>query len=75
MGYVTDAGMTGPFNSVIGMKKKTSINRFLLGTPQRFHVAKKDNHLCGVLATINLESAKCTEIQSIIFPEFQNKTE
>lgn len=75
MGYVTDAGMTGPFNSVIGMKKKTSINRFLLGTPQRFHVAKKDNHLCGVLATVNLESAKCTEINSIIFPEFQNKTE
>ena len=31
MGYVTDAGMTGPFNSVIGMKKKTSIKQVSAG--------------------------------------------
>lgn len=71
-GYITDAGMTGPFNSVIGMKKKTSINRFVLGTPQRFHVADKDNRLCGVIASIDTETAKCVEINPIIFPEFQN---
>jgi len=64
--------MTGPFNSVIGMKKKTSINRFVLGTPQRFHVADKDNRLCGVIASIDTETAKCVEIDPIIFPEFQN---
>jgi calcineurin-like phosphoesterase len=57
------------------MKKKTSINRFLLGTPQRFHVATKDNHLCGVLATVDTDTAKCIEIESIIFPEFQSKAE
>ncbi len=71
-GYITDAGMTGPFDSVIGMSKKTSINRFLLGTPQRFQVAKKDNRLCGVLSTINTENARCINIEPIIFPEFNN---
>ena len=75
MGYVTDAGMTGPFNSVIGMKKKTSINRFLLGTPQRFHVAKKDNHLCGVLAMFDLKTLNCKQISSSIYPDFQSKVE
>jgi len=72
-GYITDAGMTGPFNSVIGMKKKTSINRFLLGTPQKFLVADKENRLCGVVAQIDTESAKCSYIDSVIYPEFQNR--
>lgn len=75
MGYQTDAGMTGPFQSVIGMKRKTSMNRFILGTPQRFHVAKKDNHLCGVLASINTDTSRCTNIESIIYPEFINSAE
>jgi 2',3'-cyclic-nucleotide 2'-phosphodiesterase len=74
-GYITDAGMTGPFNSVIGMKKKTSINRFVLGTPQRFLVAENDNRLCGIIAKINTETAKCVEINSIIYPEFQNSVQ
>lgn len=72
-GYITDAGMTGPFNSVIGMKKKTSINRFVLGTPQKFLVAEKENRICAVLSTIDLETSRCVEIHPIIYPEFQNK--
>jgi len=74
-GYITDAGMTGPFNSVIGMKKKTSINRFVLGTPQRFLIAENDNRLCGVIVEIDSETAKCVEINPIIYPEFQNSVE
>lgn len=72
-GYITDAGMTGPFDSVIGMNKKTSINRFTLGTPQRFTLAEKDNRLCGVLAEIETEKGRCVSIEPFIYPEFENK--
>src|SRR5690606_15235999 len=37
--YLTDCGMTGPINSVIGMSKEISIQRFLTATPIRFEVA------------------------------------
>lgn len=72
-GYISDAGMTGPFDSVIGMSKKTSINRFTLGTPQRYNIADKDNRLCGVVLDIETETAKCTSIEPIIYPEFVSK--
>jgi 2',3'-cyclic-nucleotide 2'-phosphodiesterase len=72
-GYITDAGMTGPFDSVIGMSKKTAIRRFTLGTPQRYQIADKDNRMCGVVLDIDTESSKCTSIESVIYPEFMNK--
>ncbi|MFU8811378.1 MAG: TIGR00282 family metallophosphoesterase [Balneolaceae bacterium] len=74
-GYITDAGMTGPFQSVIGMNKKTAMNRFILGIPQKFVVAKTENRLCGVLVTINTETARCSAIEPIIYPEFKTTTE
>lgn len=74
-GYITDAGMTGPFDSVIGMDKDTSIRRFTLGTPQRYKIAENDNRMCGVVAKINTETGKCTSIEPVIYPEFQNKAQ
>ncbi len=72
-GFITDAGMTGPFDSVIGMDKNTSIRRFTLGTPQRYKIAEKDNRLCGVLVEINSVSGLCESIEPVIYPEFVNK--
>lgn len=69
-GYLTDAGMTGPFDSVIGMDKKTSIRRFTMGTPQRYKIASKDNRMCAVLLEIDVDSAQCASIETIIYPEF-----
>ncbi len=73
-GYITDAGMTGPFDSVIGMDKNTSINRFKLSTPQRYKIAKNDNRMCGVYAELDVETGKCTHIESVIYPAFNNKS-
>lgn len=73
-GYITDAGMTGPFDSVIGMDTGTAIRRFTLGTPQRYKIADKDNRLCGVSVEIDIETAKCQSIESVIYPEFVNKS-
>jgi 2',3'-cyclic-nucleotide 2'-phosphodiesterase len=74
-GFLTDAGMTGPFDSVIGMEKKTSINRFKLGTPQRYKIAADDNRICGVSLEIDPTTGKCRSIEPVIFPEFNNKAE
>lgn len=71
LGYLSDAGMTGSFNSVIGMDKNTAIKRFLLGTPHRYKVATGDNHLCGVCAKIEPETGKCMEIMPVIYPSFE----
>ncbi|MEX1062137.1 MAG: TIGR00282 family metallophosphoesterase [Balneolaceae bacterium] len=70
-GYITDAGMTGPFNSVIGMDKRTSLLRFTRGTPQRYKLGKGDNRMCAVFAEIDSESGKCMHIESVLYPDFQ----
>lgn len=72
-GFISDAGMTGPFDSVIGMDKKTAIRRFTLGTPQRYKIAENDNRLCGVLLEINSKNGKCIRIESVVYPAFVNK--
>jgi metallophosphoesterase (TIGR00282 family) len=46
--YITDVGMTGPFDSVIGIKKESILRRFLLQIPNKFDVAKGDVRLQGV---------------------------
>jgi metallophosphoesterase (TIGR00282 family) len=72
-GYITDAGMTGPFDSVIGMDKNTSIKRFTLGTPQRYKIAENDNRLCGVLIEIDTDNGLCKSIQPVVYPDFVTK--
>ena len=53
--YLTDIGMTGPVNSVIGMKADIVIQKFLLQTPRRFEVASGPATLCA--AVIDLDTA------------------
>lgn len=70
MGYITDAGMTGSFDSVLGMDKETSMKRFMLGTPHRYKLADGNNHLCGLLARVDTQSATCTYLEPVIYPPF-----
>jgi len=50
--YITDIGMTGPHDSVIGMKKELVLQRFLTGMPVRFEAAKGDAVLQGLIIKI-----------------------
>jgi len=50
--YITDVGMTGPFDSVIGVRKENILQRFLLQIPNKFEVAKRDIRLQGVVVEI-----------------------
>ena len=64
-GYLTDAGMTGPVDSVIGMAKEAVLGRFLTQLPHKFEVGKDDNEVQGVYLTIDTLSNKCLEIERV----------
>jgi metallophosphoesterase (TIGR00282 family) len=63
--YITDAGMTGPFDGVIGIDKAAIIRRFLTGIPTRFDQATQDVRFCGVVISIDVESRKALSIERI----------
>jgi metallophosphoesterase (TIGR00282 family) len=64
-GYITDAGMTGPINSVIGMKKEVILERFLTQRPQPFKVASQDIQLQGVVLDVD-SKGRCREINRVM---------
>lgn len=63
--FLTDAGMTGAFDSVIGMGKEETISRFLTQLPSKFEVAKKDIRLNGVVIAVDEKSGKAVSIERI----------
>jgi len=73
--FITDVGMTGPYDSVIGMKTQAAINRFIYQTPQKYETAENDVHICGMFFKIDIETGKTIELERIFFPDFVRKTE
>ncbi|MBI4285249.1 MAG: TIGR00282 family metallophosphoesterase [Chloroflexi bacterium] len=63
--YVTDIGMTGPIESVIGMQTEEVVQAFLTIKPQRFTVAKGRTMLNAVLVDVNETTGKATRIERI----------
>jgi hypothetical protein len=70
--YITDVGMTGPYDSVIGRKKERIIERFLTGMPTRFEMGEGDIRLCGALVEVDEGTGKAARIERIAEP-FQAK--
>jgi 2',3'-cyclic-nucleotide 2'-phosphodiesterase len=64
--YITDLGMTGPYDSIIGIEKETVIKKFLDQMPARFEVATGDVRLCGVLIEADPETGRATSIQRVV---------
>jgi len=63
--YLTDVGMTGPIDSVIGMKREIVIPRFTSLLPARFEVADGPTKLCGVLIDIDQATGLATSIARV----------
>ena len=61
--YITDAGMTGPYDSIIGMQKEPSLERFLTGLPKRFTTATDDVKMSGVILEIDPSTGKAESIE------------
>lgn len=67
--YITDVGMTGPHDSIIGVSSSIIINQFLDGIPRRYEVAKNDVRLSACLATVNPKTKRTTFFKSIQLDE------
>lgn len=63
MAYLTDAGMTGPHDSVLWTRPQDAIARFLTGLPHRFQMAEGDVKMCAVLLDVDENTGKATAIQ------------
>jgi len=64
-GYITDIGMTGPKNSVIGMDIQASIKRFETTLPEKYKLAEGECIFNAVRFNIDEETNKVTEIKRI----------
>lgn len=64
-GYITDIGMTGPINSVIGMSIDASVKRFETSLPEKYKIADGKCKLCGIIFQINEENDKISNIKRI----------
>lgn len=65
MGYITDLGMTGPINSVIGMGIEESVKRFVTSLPERYKLAEGECTFCGCIFEINDETCRVMNIERI----------
>jgi metallophosphoesterase (TIGR00282 family) len=63
--YITDVGMTGPDNSIIGIEKEQVIHRFLTNIPVRLEPAKGEGIFSAVVFEIDEKSGKSTAIQRL----------
>jgi metallophosphoesterase (TIGR00282 family) len=63
--FISDVGMSGARDSVIGIRKELSIQRFMTQMPVRYEIAKKDPVLCGVVVSIDESTGKATGIERV----------
>jgi len=63
--FIADAGMTGPFDGVIGRKKEQILNRFLTQMPTKFEMAEGDIQLHGVIFDIDEKTGKANSVKRI----------
>ena len=64
-GYVTDLGMTGPIESVLGVRPQQSMEFFLGGLPGRYQAADGPCSAQGCIFTLNSDTGLCTGVERI----------
>ena len=72
--YITDIGMTGPLDSVIGIKKEIILKKYLTQMPMRFEVANDDLVFAGAVMEIEEKTGKAKSIKRIARP-FEGRIE
>lgn len=66
-GYITDLGMTGPDDSILGMNRHIIVERFVNGVSHKFDVATGKGRFCGCIFEIDEESGKCIATERLYF--------
>ncbi len=69
--YISDVGMSGPYESVIGMKIDVAVKRFLNQTPYKYEIATGGIRIAGVSLTIDVATGAALEIEPFLFPGFE----
>lgn len=64
-GYVTDVGMTGVFNSVLGIESELMIKKFITKIPQYHNTAKGEITMSGAIFELDTDSFKCTNVELV----------
>jgi metallophosphoesterase (TIGR00282 family) len=67
--YCTDLGMTGPYDSVIGVEAEMIVKRFLTAMPARFETAKNDPRFAAVVVTVEPKTGRATAIDRMLLGE------
>ncbi|HEY0263883.1 MAG TPA: TIGR00282 family metallophosphoesterase [Granulicella sp.] len=67
--YQTDVGMSGPYDSVIGVETDLVLHRFLTGMPGKFEAAKGNPKLCAALITCDGATGRASHIQRLMLGE------
>lgn len=67
--YQTDVGMSGPYDSVIGVEKDMVLHRFLTGMPGKFEAAKGNPKMCAALVACDPQTGRALRIQRIMLGE------
>ena len=65
LGFVTDLGMTGPAESVLGIRPEQAVNRFLGGLPRRFEPADGPCKAQGAIFTLESDTGLCTGVERV----------
>lgn len=63
--YITDLGMCGPYDSIIGMDKQNVLKKFRTGMKKKFEVAQGDVRLCGVICEIDVHEKKAVKLERV----------
>jgi len=72
--YITDLGMTGPYDSVIGVEKEIILKRFTTGMPSRFETAKGDPRFAAALIDVDEHSGRARAIERMLLSEADLKS-
>jgi metallophosphoesterase (TIGR00282 family) len=67
--YQTDVGMSGPYDSVIGVERELVLRKFLTGMPSKFEAAKGNPKMCATLVACDSTTGRASHIQRIMLGE------
>jgi len=73
--FISDVGMCGPYDGVIGMRSDVALKRFMNQTPYKYELAKNEVRLAGVVLEISVETGETLSIERFMFPDFPKTRE
>lgn len=72
--YISDLGMTGPYDSVLGRDKHRVISAMVSGVPCSFDVAEDDVRMCGILVSVDSDTGRATHVERVCYRAKERQT-